>query len=132
MSIEVRIDRNRGCVVVRASGALRDGDVAYLVNALRRTPKAEALDALYDYRDVTDVSELSTDVVRQLGEIQSCDPGVAQRKRVAIVASTDALFGLGRMFALGSDERLPGVEVFRELGPALLHLGLDTEQEALA
>ncbi len=113
MPLEVDTNRESGRLIVRASGALEDRDIEGLVAQLDASGDAAALDALYDYRDVTDVSRLSSDMVRRLGEIQSCDPELASRRRVAIVASSDALFGLGRMYALGRRVKLSGVEVFR-------------------
>ena len=62
---------------------------------------------------------------RLLAQIQSCEPESAAGKRVAIVATSDALFGMARMYELGTEGRMPGVATFRSLEEARIHLGLD-------
>lgn len=119
MSYEV--DHEAGFLIVRSEGTTLDDDALLaLVRDLRSgAADAKRYNALYDYRSIREAGAVTANRIRELAEDETCgsadEPEV---KRVAIVAESDALYGLGRMFQTLSDGRLPEVRVFREIGPA--------------
>jgi hypothetical protein len=69
-----------------------------------------------EYRQLTDVTELTEILIGSKVIIQTAiDHFFAPGTRRAIVASTDATFGMARMFALQSEAAGQTIEVFREM-----------------
>lgn len=107
MPAEFELDRE-GCVVrSRAWGNLTEDDLARHVQAMRELFESETLDATWaqvcDFSSITSVAELTTDGVRRLAK---SNPWPLETLRV-IVAPTDEMYGLGRMYqamAVGDSE----------------------------
>jgi hypothetical protein len=78
-----------------------------------------------DFRQLVDLSDLTeirvgSGVVRDASRNQFFAPGV----RRAIVANSDAAFGMARMYAIGSESAGQTIEVFRDMNAAEAWLAL--------
>jgi hypothetical protein len=78
-----------------------------------------------DFRQLLDMSELkqiqiSHEKVRQAARDQFFSPGV----RRALVAQSDAVFGMARMYAIASEGEGQTIEVFRDCSEAKVWLGV--------
>lgn len=108
-------------VVVRGSGVVADQETLSLRRALGNDTRfASDLCELADYREVTDFV-LSSLTLRILGAINP----YGARSRRALVAPTDLVYGMMRMWQLRrAPESADHVEVFREMKDALEWLGI--------
>jgi hypothetical protein len=120
MPISYLIDANRALVTTRWWGSVEDQEVLDHNGKLRTDPAFKA-----EYRqliDMTGITELrvSTNLIKETALDQFFEPGT----RRAVLASSDAVFGMARMFALLADGAGQTIEVFRVLAPAEEWLGL--------
>jgi hypothetical protein len=120
LPITYTIDQARRLVVTRLWNDVSEDEVHFHNDSLRNDP-------LFDpgYRQLTDMSDLreikvGTGMIRETAEDNFFRPGV----RRAIVARTDGVFGMARMFAIHSESAGQTVEVFRDLPSAEGWLGL--------
>jgi hypothetical protein len=119
MPISYVIDANRALVTARWWGAVGDHELLDHNQNLRTDPKFDSC-----YRqlvDMTGITELhiSTSLINVTALDQFFEPGT----RRAFVASSDAVFGMARMFALRAEGLGQTIEVFREMAPAEKWLG---------
>ncbi len=118
MSIEYTIDEAAGLITTRLSGHVDTHALRQLNSKVDSDPKAAAC-----RRGLVDCSELTSIaadamVVRELAMARS-----APQRKVAIVAPSDASFGLARVFqGFASAEKSAGIEVFRDRDAALAWL----------
>jgi hypothetical protein len=108
------IDTDRRLVVTRIWGAATEEEVLDHGQRLRNDPQFNP-----DYRQLVDMSELTeikvgSDMIRDASRKQFFSPGV----RRALVASSDAAFGMARMYAIASEAAGQTIEVFRDLKTA--------------
>ncbi len=123
MPISYTIDHDRKLVVTRLWDAVTE-DQVYEHNRLLRS------DPLFDpsFKQLTDMTELG-EVLVGAGMIKDTArdhfflPGVPR----ALVAPSDVVFGMARMFAIHSESMGQQIEVFRELDAAETWLGLRRE-----
>jgi hypothetical protein len=125
--IAYRIDHQKRIVLARAYGLFTPGDVFEYQQTAWAAPEVGGYDELVDITDVTDVSLPSAQGIQEIASVAARMDVAAAASRFAIVAPTDLVYGLGRMFKVyreadgrGSKE----VGVFRTLEEALIFLGL--------
>jgi hypothetical protein len=104
------IDQKQRLVTSRLWGAVTEDEVHDHNRRLRTDPKFDP-----SYRQLADMTGLTEIIVgsKMINETaldQFFNPGV----RRAFVASTDAVFGMARMFALQSEGLGQTIEVFRD------------------
>lgn len=132
MPIDYVIDVNSRRVVATAHGTLTDADVFGYQRAVWSHPEVVGFDEIVDMTDVEhiDLPTPSGERMRALAEL-SAAMDVAP-SRFAIVAPTDSVFGLARMY--GAYRQSEGrstkeVRVFRSMDDALAWLGADRDAE---
>ena len=125
MAISYVIDADRALVTTRWWGAVTDREVLDHNQNLRTDPEFDS-----GYRqlvDMTGITELriSTNLINETAINQFFEPGT----RRAFVASSDAVFGMARMFALRAESVGQTIQVFRQSAPAEEWLGLHSHRK---
>lgn len=117
VSIEIDADKRRRVVTFR--GVLTDEQLVETYAPLISDPQCDSsLDDLIDLRGVTDLSVTSLGM-QQLLRLFRDTGAVAGPIRVAIVADTDAVYGVARMYqALHGDDARDDTEVFHTMEEA--------------
>lgn len=114
------IDTERGILFSRGWGALSDEELLACANRLRVEPRFRpTFRQVVDFRDLKEI-QVTSEGVRSLAQIH---PFHRQAHR-AVVVSSDAAFGLTRMFALLADADPEHFGIFRSLEPAMEWIGL--------
>jgi hypothetical protein len=129
MSIRVRVDETRELLEMVFAGEVTNSEFLEAMNRYIVEPCAVLPLGLFDLSDVTILgvaAESVRDAARQVA--QHVDPRLGEGK-LAIVAPTDVLFGMARMYEILRDDSPIEVRVFRERDEAESWLGL-TEQGA--
>ena len=126
MSADFFIDTQRGVVFSRAEGVCGRADILDHMDRLRHHPDfRRELEQLFDFRKVTKAT-LSEEDVKILA---AWNVFSGQSKR-ALVVSSDAHYGLARMFeAYREFAGEHGIVIFREMAEALSWLALSTEPD---
>ena len=119
MPASYTIDPERKLVLSRFWGAPTEDEILDHGRRLRADPSFRP-----DFRQLLDISEMneikiSPQMVRQAARDQFFSPGV----RRALVAHSDAAFGMARMYAIASEAEGQTIEVFREFDAAKAWLG---------
>jgi hypothetical protein len=115
------IDTDRKLVVTRIWGAPTEDDIYDHGQRLRNDPQFRP-----DFRQLVDMSELTeirvgSGVIRDASRNQFFAPGVKR----AVVANSDASFGMARMYAIASENQGQTIEVFRDINAARAWLGIE-------
>lgn len=110
MPASYAIDTERKLVLSRIWGSPTEEEILDHGRRLRADPRFQP-----DFRQLLDMSELkeiliSPHNVRQAARDQFFSPGA----RRALVAHSDAAFGMARMYALASEVEGQTIEVFRD------------------
>jgi hypothetical protein len=114
MPISYVIDANRALVTTRWWGSVTDREVLDHNQKLRTDSGFNpGYRELVDTTGVTDL-RITTRLINETALDQFFEPGI----RRAIVASSDAVFGMARMFALRAESVGQTIEVFRQTAPA--------------
>ena len=124
MPIEHSIDPERRRVVARAVGALTDEEVLAYQAAVWSRPEVAGFDELIDMRAADPATAPGPGLLRRLAALAAGMDAVAPT-RLAIVAASDLVYGLGRMYEAyrESDRRSRrDVNVFRTLEEATAYL----------
>src|SRR5688500_15371689 len=126
MPASYEIDTERKLVLSRIWGAPTQEEILDHGRRLRADPCFQP-----DFRQLLDLTELkeiriSSERVRQAAHEQFFSPGV----RRALVAHSDAAFGMARMYAIASEGSGQTIEVFREFDAAKAWLGVQEDAEA--
>jgi hypothetical protein len=108
------IDTDRKIVLSRIWGTATEDEIRDHGRRLRNDPQF-----LPDFRQLLDMSELTeilvgSEMVRDAARNQFFSPGVKR----ALVANSDAAFGMARMYAIASENAGQTIEVFREINAA--------------
>jgi hypothetical protein len=133
--IEVEVDHERRIVFARIVGVLTDEDAFGYQRSVWSRPDVVGFDELIDVSDVEKIELPSAQRVEDLAKLgASMDPPEAKSSsKLAIVATTDFAFGLGRMYEAhrASDPRSrKEVNVFRNRADALRWLGAGAESRS--
>jgi hypothetical protein len=124
MPISHRVDRGLGCVFTTAAGELTDQEL--LDHAQRVESDGDVdprFDEVVDLRAVTGFGP-STPTVRETAQLLKTGKRREKQGRLAIVAPSNAGFGVGRMFEALSGSDAERVQTFRTLPEALDWLGV--------
>ena len=107
MPIEHEVDHGRRLVIARGHGVLTDQEVFGYQRDVWSDPEVLGYDELIDMGDVDRIDVPSLDRVRELAQLSASMDGAAPPSRLAIVASRDIAFALGRLYEThrGLDER---------------------------
>jgi hypothetical protein len=108
------IDTDQKLVVTRIWGAATEDEIVDHGQRLRNDPQFRP-----DFRQLVDMSELTeirvgSELIRNASRNQFFAPGV----RRALVANSDAAFGMARMYAIASENEGQTIEVFRDMNAA--------------
>ncbi len=98
MPIAFRVDHERRVVVAVAHGVLTLQEMFQYQRDLAAQPGIEGYYELVDMTPVTDVGASPATQFRGLAGFAATTDQPGRRSRFAIVAPTDLLFGLGRMY----------------------------------
>ena len=123
MPATYEIDANKRLVISRLWGGVTEDEVHDHNQRLRTDPKFDpSYKQLVDLTGITEIL-VGTKMINQTAADQFFAPGT----RRAFAASSDATFGLARMFALRAEGGGQTIEVFRDLAKAEAWLGLTPE-----
>ena len=126
MPIDYEIDHEHRIVIARGRGVLTDADVFGYQEKVWSLPEVAGYDELVDMTDVESVILPSADRMRDLATLSAgMDPKLGSA-RMAIVATRDEHYGLGRMYEAYRSfqpESRKEVAVFRTAREALAFLG---------
>jgi hypothetical protein len=119
MPISYTIDSDKGRVVVRFTGTVRDEDLFTTFHELYDDPRHRiGMPELTDCREL-ERAELTGVGLRALARMTATKLDPAQRPwKVAVVAPQSVVYGLARMYELLREGSPEHVEVFRELAAA--------------
>jgi hypothetical protein len=137
MPIEYSIDHTRRLVVARGNGTLTGADIFGYQREVWSRPDVRGYDELVDMSGVSEIVTTSpaSDNFRALAT-ESAEADVPERPtKFAIVAGEELAFGLARMYQVyrGLERKsTKQVEVFRTLPEALVFLGVESIEPAVA
>jgi hypothetical protein len=124
MAVSYRVLPEQGVVVVELRGRVGDAE---LIDAADRliadTDRLPGLHELVDAREM-EVSDLSSAALRRVADRFAAGPRPDEGVRIALVAASDAAYGLARMYQVFRDASAAEFRVFRELPEARAWLGL--------
>ncbi len=125
MAIKYQIDPEMGVIYVNLAGKVCDDEFsAALDQALRDPDYHVGMSGLIDFRAV-ERFDVSTRVIREaVTTIAKTMNGFKYPWRTAIVAPTDMVYGLSRMYQILREGSMEEVGVFRDAGDAGKWLGL--------
>lgn len=125
MAISYRIDSRKGLVLTTATGVLTEDELLEHKRKLLEDPAFKpGMRELSDVRGVEKL-EVTPEGVWRLAAQDSIDSSRLGEYRLAIVASTDIVFGTARMYEALTDLNIPGVMVFRDMEEARSWLGVN-------
>jgi hypothetical protein len=124
MAISYRIDPQLGLVHTTATGVLKDEELLAHKRRLAEDPEFKPeMKELSDVRAVERL-EVTTEGVRRLVATDQEQAPQLSDYKLALVVSTDIVFGMARMYQTLTEESVENVRVFRELDEARAWLGL--------
>lgn len=107
-------------MVTRIWGAATEDEILDHGQRLRNDPQfCPSFRQLVDMRGLTEI-RVRSQMIMDASRNQFFSPGV----RRALVASSDASFGMARMYAIASEGEGQTIEVFRDIGAAESWLNL--------
>jgi len=98
MPLEYEIDSVRRIVFVRAFGTLISNEIFNYQQKVWSQPEMAGYHEVVDMSDVSDLGPVSSEVLRYLAEMSAETDSTIGLSKLAIVAPTSVLYGLGRMF----------------------------------
>lgn len=117
MPVTYTLDNRHGTIRTKCCGAITIEEVVQHFRQLAQDPDCpDRLDVLLDLSEETSIPTRTNleEVTREIQAIQ----GRVQFRRCAIVASTDALFGMLRMFEIFTEQYFRQTFVFRTTAEA--------------
>jgi len=118
MPVDFTFEPDAPVLWVRLRGSVCDADLDRLVSDLIAEPRAATSNAIYDLREVSDLSGLTSEAIRRFASAPQCREEAHTGMRLAVLASSDLAFGIGRMFQTLASDRLPYVAVVRDAAAA--------------
>lgn len=128
MPIAYHVDRRGRFVLAVAYGKLTDADVFGYQRSVWSRPDVIGYDELIDMTRVAEMEVPSADRIRDLAQVAAAMDHEGTASRLAIVASADLAFGLGRMFQTYRQlnaHSTKDTRVFRRMEEALAFLQID-------
>lgn len=127
MPIEHEFDANPPLLRVWMSGVVTDQDVLYYAEAITSNPRLDPVyDELIDLRGM-ETPVATTGTLRRVADMFRKFERQPEAVKVAFIATTDAAFGLARMYQAFRAESAADMRVFREADEARAWLGLGPE-----
>jgi len=126
MAFSFRIDTKHRLVLFKARGSFSSEDMLTCVEKVVSDPDFKPdFDHLVDLRDVTNFMSSADDVkVRARRDHNSRKLNAS---RIAIVSSSDIVFGMSRMYEILMDDADVTVRAFRNMDEATSWLGVRTD-----
>jgi len=127
MPIRYDIHHNRKLVYATLNGVLTETDMFTYQRTVWSRPDVVGYNELVDATGVTQFESVSADKVHQLANLSASMDTPPHPSRLAIVASTDAQFGMARMYQIYRELETKGtrtIQVFRSCDEALKWLGV--------
>lgn len=125
MPISYEIDHDAGMIHTLATGTLTDEDVYAHKRRLLRDPRYRP--GMQEIADVRGVSELAVtpEGIRHMVAMDDRDADRLAGRRLAIVAGSDLVFGMARMYQQSAEQTAQRIGVFRTIdeGRAWLSAG---------
>ncbi|MBW2495112.1 MAG: STAS/SEC14 domain-containing protein [Deltaproteobacteria bacterium] len=122
MTIHYRIDASINRITTRGFGELTLDEVIQHFDELSLDPSFEpGLDVLLDLADCKTLPE--SDQIRAAAQRVTAAPSSLRFGRLAIVVTSEALFGMLRMFHTFAESAFSAAQVFRDRDEALRWLG---------
>ena len=128
MPIAVRVDHKARVVVAAGYGVLTDSDVFGYQRGIWSQKDVAGYNELIDMTRVEHIALPSTERVRDLAKLAAAMDQPASHSKLAVVASEDIAFGLGRMFQAYREldsRSTKEVGIFRTMQEALAFLEVD-------
>ena len=128
MPIEYSIDHERRLVMARAHGVFTHDDVFGYQRGIWSQKDVAGYNELIDMTRVEHIALPSTERVRDLAKLAAAMDQPASHSKLAVVASEDIAFGLGRMFQAYREldsRSTKEVGIFRTMQEALAFLEVD-------
>lgn len=118
MPMTYTIDAEARLVRIVGTGRLTDDEMLQCVSALRADPKLEPdMNTLSDMREIS--VGFTADGVSSMLELMESTADRRSTAKAAIVVSSTAAFGMGRMVELRTEDRVePTFRIFREMQEA--------------
>lgn len=111
MAMSYKIDQERRLVITRGWGVLAAADLADVTSQILLDPRFDpTYRSLGDLRDVTEITVDTFETAHT-----AATPLFTAGTRRAIVATSDAVYGMARMFASFAARSGQDVQVFRDL-----------------
>jgi len=127
MPIEHEFDAERNLLRVRMFGLVTDDDVLDYAETITSDASLGAVyDELIDLRDL-ETPAASTDVMRRVADIFREHERAPEAVKVAFVATSDAAYGIARMYQAFRAESAADMRVFRSQDEACGWLGFESE-----
>lgn len=127
MPITHRFDAESRVLFVEMTGAVSDEDIlSYAAEVTADSGIDPVHDELIDTRGI-EVPGASTPALKRAAELFSKSERTPEKVKVAMVASSDAAYGLARMYQAFRAESAVKIRVFREIAEARSWLGLPPE-----
>jgi hypothetical protein len=128
MPIAYRVDHDARVVVAVGYGIVTDADVFEYQRTVWSRSDVGGFDELIDMTPVTRIEGSSPERVRELAQVAASMDSPASQSRLAVIASADVAFGLGRMFQTYrqlNEQSTKQVGIFRTTDDALAFLKID-------
>jgi hypothetical protein len=127
MPISYDIDRDQRLVIATPHGVLTDAEVFGYQQEVWSRPETNGYDELIDMTGVSRIEFISPDRVTELANLSAGMDAPASPSKLAIIATADLHFGLGRMYQARREiarQSTKVVRVFRSRQEALQWLGV--------
>jgi hypothetical protein len=125
MKIEYQIDHEQQLVLARAQNALSEDDIFNYQREVWSHNDVTGYNELLDLSEVERVELTSTDSIEEFARLAVSMDVPATTTRFAIIAPTDLMFGLGRMYEAyrnQNEQSTKQARVFRSRSEALVWL----------
>lgn len=132
MPIVYRVDHDARVVVAAGVGVFSDSDVFGYQREVWSRKDVAGYNELVDMTRVTHIALPSADRVKDLASLSAGMDPPESKSRMAVVASENLAFGLGRMFQAYREldrRNTKEVGIFRTMEEALAFLGLELPPE---
>lgn len=127
MPIEHEFDAERRILCVRMFGAVSDEDVLRYAEEITRNAVEDPVhDELIDVREV-DSPIASTETLRRVAAMFSGSERQPESVKIAFVATSDAAYGIARMYQAFRSNSAAAMKVFRDVDEARAWLGLASD-----
>ena len=124
MPLTYHIDKEQSLIITTAVGVLTDEDVLLHKTQLLKDPDFRP--GLRELSDIRSIDRLAVTPIgiKNMVEHDRHHAEQVEQHRLAIVASEDAVFGMGRMYQMMAEPVTESVRIFRDIDEAKAWLGV--------